>query len=60
MKKYILTVLGILLISFANAQIDTTYKPCLTPDIDTIEFQQLPRFDNNKFLKIFLDRNYYK
>jgi len=36
------------------AQIDTTSNDCLTTDIDTTEFQQLPWFDNNQFLENFL------
>lgn len=55
MKKYILTLLCLLIINFVIAQIDTTDRGCSTPDIDTTEFQQLPWFDNNQFLENFLD-----
>lgn len=55
MKKYILTSLCLLIINIIIAQTDTTERECSTPDIDTTEFQQLPWFDNNHFLEIFLD-----
>ena len=55
MKKYFLISLCFLFVNFAFAQTDTSDQRCSTPDIDTTEFQQLPWFDNNQFLEIFLD-----
>ena len=55
MKKYIFTILCLLIINVIIAQIDTTERECATPDIDTTEFQHLPWFDNNQFLENFLD-----
>jgi hypothetical protein len=37
---------------FAQAQGDST---CLTPEMDTSEFQQQPWFDNNNYLETYLD-----
>ena len=39
----------------ANAQEDTTNQQCLTTDMDTTEFVNLPWFDNNQFIENFLD-----
>lgn len=57
MKKQLLLIIisFLFLASFANAQIDTTNQQCLTTDMDTTEFKQLPWFDNNQFLDDFLD-----
>jgi len=54
MKKIILILICSFSLNIVIAQIDTTSNDCLTTDIDTTEFQQLPWFDNNQFLENFL------
>jgi hypothetical protein len=55
MRRTPLLLFTIFSLNIAIAQIDTTNNDCLTPDIDTTEFQMLPWFDNNQFLENFLD-----
>lgn len=55
MKKFILFFYFLFCLFKVYAQIDTTDRDCLTPDMDTSEYKNLPWFDNNDYLENFLD-----
>jgi hypothetical protein len=51
--KACITALFVLVTFIAKAQTPT--ESCWTPEIDTIEFRNLPWYDNNNYLEQFLD-----
>jgi hypothetical protein len=52
MKKILLAILWLTGVYFSHAQEDST---CLTPEMDTTEFQEQAWFDNNPYLENYLD-----
>ena len=56
MKKQLILLITLIFFSvLVYGQEDTTNQQCLTTDMDTTEFKNLPWFDNNQFLEDFLD-----